>query len=251
MRGSTVILSRVIEHVRAQNWFAIAIDFVIVVLGVFIGIQVSNWNEVRVDKREYQQALQRYQQELEANLEILDTTDSESKIRRDQVAAAFDALLSCEDTPANRELVESGVMQLTATSGLKLRDSALRELTESQTLLAQESELARKQFADTRYKMTLFLGEAAYLEDAPLVERMENNPVLVVGPAVDRTTTVAGVQFGRRIRTLKLSVPLDAACKDNMLVKSFYTWERWQNVLPSVSAILRAELQSSREALEQ
>lgn len=39
-----MILRRVTEHVREQNWTAIAIDFVIVVVGVFIGIQVSNWN---------------------------------------------------------------------------------------------------------------------------------------------------------------------------------------------------------------
>ena len=42
-----MILRRVIAHVRNQEWAAIAIDFVIVVLGVFIGIQVSNWNENR------------------------------------------------------------------------------------------------------------------------------------------------------------------------------------------------------------
>ena len=35
-----MILRRVTEHVKAQNWFAVAIDFVIVVVGVFIGIQV-------------------------------------------------------------------------------------------------------------------------------------------------------------------------------------------------------------------
>lgn len=42
-----MLLRRIIEHVKAQNWTAIAIDFVIVVVGVFIGIQVSNWNEDR------------------------------------------------------------------------------------------------------------------------------------------------------------------------------------------------------------
>ena len=245
-----MILSRVIEHARAQHWTAVFLDFVIVVLGVFIGIQVSNWNAAQGDKREYQQALKRYQQELAANLEILDTVDSESKMRREVVASAFDALLSCNDSLQNRDLVERGIMQLAGTAGLKLRDSALRELTESQTLLAQESELERKQFADTRYKMTVFLGEAAYLEDAPLEERMENNPILIVGPAIERTTIVAGVHYSPRIRTLKLSVPLDVACKDNFLVKSFYTWERWQNVLPSVSGILRAELQTSLEDLK-
>ena len=42
-----MLLRRITDHVRAQNWTAIAIDFVIVVVGVFIGIQVSNWNEDR------------------------------------------------------------------------------------------------------------------------------------------------------------------------------------------------------------
>lgn len=43
-----MILRRITEHVKAQNWFAVAIDFVIV--GVFIGIQVSNWNAARADQ---------------------------------------------------------------------------------------------------------------------------------------------------------------------------------------------------------
>jgi hypothetical protein len=39
-----MILRRVIKHFRNQEWTATAIDFVIVVVGVFVGIQVSNWN---------------------------------------------------------------------------------------------------------------------------------------------------------------------------------------------------------------
>lgn len=42
-----MLLRRVMEHVTEQNWTAIGIDFVIVVLGVFIGLQVSNWNDAR------------------------------------------------------------------------------------------------------------------------------------------------------------------------------------------------------------
>ena len=45
-----MILRRVIEHFRKQEWTAIAIDFVIVVVGVFVGLQVSNWNAARADR---------------------------------------------------------------------------------------------------------------------------------------------------------------------------------------------------------
>lgn len=44
-----MLLRRVIAHVRKQEWTAVALDFVIVVAGVVIGIQVSNWNAARVD----------------------------------------------------------------------------------------------------------------------------------------------------------------------------------------------------------
>lgn len=43
-----MILRRLTEHVKTQNWFAVGIDFLIVVLGVFVATQVANWNEARV-----------------------------------------------------------------------------------------------------------------------------------------------------------------------------------------------------------
>ena len=42
-----MLLRRISKHVKDQNWFAVLIDFAIVVVGVFIGLQVANWNEAR------------------------------------------------------------------------------------------------------------------------------------------------------------------------------------------------------------
>lgn len=47
-----MILRRVITHFRKQEWTAIALDFLIVVVGVFVGIQVSNWNAARLESKE-------------------------------------------------------------------------------------------------------------------------------------------------------------------------------------------------------
>lgn len=54
-----MILRRITQHVRDQNWTAIAIDFVIVVVGVFLGIQVSNWNGERAMRAEERDLLAR------------------------------------------------------------------------------------------------------------------------------------------------------------------------------------------------
>ena len=43
-----MILRRITEHVKAQNWFAVGIDFLIVIVGVFIGTNVTNWNDARL-----------------------------------------------------------------------------------------------------------------------------------------------------------------------------------------------------------
>jgi len=55
-----MLLRRITKHVTDQNWFAVFIDFLIVVVGVFIGIQVANWNEERIERsleREYLEQL--------------------------------------------------------------------------------------------------------------------------------------------------------------------------------------------------
>ena len=43
-----MLFRRVIEHVKAQNRTAVVLDFLIVVVGVFMGIQLGNWNDSRV-----------------------------------------------------------------------------------------------------------------------------------------------------------------------------------------------------------
>lgn len=61
-----MLLRRIIEHVKAQNWTAIAIDFVIVVVGVFVGIQVSNWNDDRQNDSRTQTYYKRLIEDLES-----------------------------------------------------------------------------------------------------------------------------------------------------------------------------------------
>lgn len=61
-----MLLRRVIEHVKTQNWTAVALDFVIVVVGVFIGIQVSNWNADRSLEKQKTAAVGRLHAESEA-----------------------------------------------------------------------------------------------------------------------------------------------------------------------------------------
>lgn len=69
-----MILRRLSENLKAQNWTAIAIEFVIVVMGVFVGVQVSNWNQARIDRAETRRLLMRIQPEIEQIITFADGT---------------------------------------------------------------------------------------------------------------------------------------------------------------------------------
>ncbi|HSC12302.1 MAG TPA: hypothetical protein VLC97_15115 [Rhodanobacteraceae bacterium] len=45
-----MILRRVIEHLKKQQWTAVVIELVIVIAGVFIGLQVNDWKDARRDR---------------------------------------------------------------------------------------------------------------------------------------------------------------------------------------------------------
>jgi len=60
-----MLLRRITEHARTQNWFAVGLDFLIVVVGVFIGIQVANWNEARMQQARDEVLLSRLMEDFE------------------------------------------------------------------------------------------------------------------------------------------------------------------------------------------
>jgi len=98
-----MILRRVIEHVKEQNWTAVALDFFIVVVGVFIGIQVANWNEARGDRALGEDYVQRLTADLERDFVATSDILNYYQAVRDSIVEA-DRLLSTDDGDA-RQLV--------------------------------------------------------------------------------------------------------------------------------------------------
>lgn len=60
-----MLLHRFARSLKDQNWTAIAVEFLLLVLGVFLGIQVSNWNQSRTDVRLGRDYVQRLIHDLE------------------------------------------------------------------------------------------------------------------------------------------------------------------------------------------
>jgi hypothetical protein len=76
-----MLLRRVMAHVKTQDWTAIAIDFVIVVAGVFVGIQVSNWNAARVERELVRGHLSEIAEDLRTHLEYNAALEGSARLR--------------------------------------------------------------------------------------------------------------------------------------------------------------------------
>jgi hypothetical protein len=78
-----MLLGRVIEHVKAQHWTAVAIDFVIVVAGILIAFQITEWNEARRERVRERDYLVRIAAELDRSIEDINHSVRRSKERED------------------------------------------------------------------------------------------------------------------------------------------------------------------------
>ncbi|WP_428408918.1 DUF6090 family protein [Hyphococcus sp.] len=109
-----MLLRRVIDHVEAQNWTAVALDFVIVVMGVFIGIQVSNWNDARA-LREREEV---YLEQLLIDLESDRLTGERGVSSANSVDAAAEALLAVlQGDPEGSNVDDAELMRILPYAG--------------------------------------------------------------------------------------------------------------------------------------
>ncbi len=121
-----MIIKRIVRYLGAQDWNAIAIEFVIVAAGVLMGIQVSNWNDDRLEKARVDQQEASLRTELQGNL---------ATIRRyqRQVESQLGDLMALQrafDRPGTGDAgIDGKLMNVFRVSSMILETSAYDELT--------------------------------------------------------------------------------------------------------------------------
>jgi len=102
-----MILRRLTDHVRAQNWFAVFLDFVIVVFGVFVGMQVNNWNAARAERREAHVYIGRIREDLAENRRDLERRNAYYAQVKSRALAALSAFDAPKETLGENFLIDA------------------------------------------------------------------------------------------------------------------------------------------------
>ena len=83
-----MIYKRFAANLRAQNWFAIGIELAIVVVGVFIGTWVANWNAQRVEQAETRRMVVQLKPSIELLYQYFDSARRYYAVTRRYAAVA-------------------------------------------------------------------------------------------------------------------------------------------------------------------
>ena len=67
-----MILRRLVTSLRGQSWLTLVLELVVVVVGIFLGLQVDSWNEARKDRVLEQQYVASLKADFQADIEELD-----------------------------------------------------------------------------------------------------------------------------------------------------------------------------------
>ena len=129
-----MLLRRMMRHVEGQNWFAVGIDFVIVVVGVFIGIQVANWNEARAERESDQRVLALFVDELD--LMMVEAEDDLKVVTAflEELALGTETALNCDASIQERRRLAAAIVNTLHWRIPDVRPSGLAEIGNSGTL---------------------------------------------------------------------------------------------------------------------
>ena len=125
-----MILRRFMKHVSNQNWFAVWLDVIVVITGIFLGMQVTEWNEVRKEKQTERTVIKRISDEAKYGLTVIDTyiaSNNDIIKRSTEFIQKLDKKETCE--LSDKEMTD-GLIAVTSFSPLDFDFMVLDELVQ-------------------------------------------------------------------------------------------------------------------------
>lgn len=158
-----MLLRRFTRHVKEQNWLAVFLDFLIVIAGVFLGVQLSNFNANIAERRAEKEILAELYREVALSKAELETQIEEYRGRIEYYRDAMPRLYG-ENPTGFVDDDCNGLVGRSLIYDVVPRFSAVQELVETGQLSRLSNEAVKSaitgyrdyvQFADKRQAVYL------------------------------------------------------------------------------------------------
>lgn len=144
-----MILSRMIAHVKKQQWTGAFIELAIVILGVFIGLQVNNWNTARHDRALETQYLKRLRDDFKVSIQSANETISMMGVEFRIAGDMLRDLAACHLDATERNRFATGIYLLGKFGPPPLNRGTIDELRSTGRLVLLRDVRLRQKLADT------------------------------------------------------------------------------------------------------
>lgn len=107
-----MLLRRMMGHVKHQNWLAVFLDFVIVVAGILIAFQITQWNENRRERERETYVLERLTEDVRSIQSQAHAYTRDYQRRADAAGRILQTALSDEPLPDEQPLLLEDLNQV-------------------------------------------------------------------------------------------------------------------------------------------
>lgn len=91
-----MLLRRFSKHFSEQNWFAVGLDVIVVITGIFLGLQVTEWNDDRKIRLKEAVYIKQFQTDIETSI----TLGKEFRLNNEAFKKATEVLAAMAASPS-------------------------------------------------------------------------------------------------------------------------------------------------------
>ena len=144
-----MLLRRLTEHLKQQNWTAVGLDFLIVVLGVFMGIQVQAWYESQREQQLVRNYLHRLNEDFSLSIAGTERTKTFVTSNLDNLGIVLRSLRDCAVADGQKDRFANGLFHMGKLIPAQFVDGTLEELRASGRLLLVQNDDLRTAINET------------------------------------------------------------------------------------------------------
>lgn len=156
-----MILRRFTKHVSDQNWFAVGLDVLVVITGIFLGMQVTEWNDERKERQEEKLYIERLLFDAETSLAGIESVLKTQEKAIENIRWAVELLEGHGLTEGNMGAFGDVYLASFGWRQAVYHTDTIEELVSSGNLKILRSQTLRSQIARFRIELDLYEKRAA------------------------------------------------------------------------------------------